>query len=271
MTCHVEWGAELLRHLPDCEPIARIVRHHHERYDGARLPRRAGGDADPARQPDHRGLRRLRRDGLRPARTGAPCPTRARARGAARRRRRRSSTRPPWRRAAASPTKRVDAALALELNRRCSLREGVPFPPGSPGVRTVRGSDPRQAEAMKPVARVDRRRVMRAVARALRLLERRAARAAGRGGRPRRVRRDLRPLPPGRCTATACRSCATATTRRTRSRARCCTRCGRSRASDARHRAAAVALPDRPQRVDRRCCARRRSELAADARSCRGR
>ena len=38
MTCHVEWGAELLRHLPDCESIAGIVRHHHERYDGRGYP-----------------------------------------------------------------------------------------------------------------------------------------------------------------------------------------------------------------------------------------
>jgi putative nucleotidyltransferase with HDIG domain len=38
MACHVEWGAEILRHLPDCESIARIVRHHHERYDGGGYP-----------------------------------------------------------------------------------------------------------------------------------------------------------------------------------------------------------------------------------------
>jgi HD-GYP domain-containing protein (c-di-GMP phosphodiesterase class II) len=38
MACHVEWGAELLRHLPDCEGVARIVRHHHERYDGRGYP-----------------------------------------------------------------------------------------------------------------------------------------------------------------------------------------------------------------------------------------
>ncbi|MEA2448139.1 MAG: hypothetical protein QOG63_71 [Thermoleophilaceae bacterium] len=38
MVCHVEWGAELLRHLPDCEPIAHIVRHHHEWYDGHGYP-----------------------------------------------------------------------------------------------------------------------------------------------------------------------------------------------------------------------------------------
>jgi HD-GYP domain-containing protein (c-di-GMP phosphodiesterase class II) len=38
MACHVEWGAELLRHLPDCEPIAHIVRHHHEQYNGGGYP-----------------------------------------------------------------------------------------------------------------------------------------------------------------------------------------------------------------------------------------
>jgi putative nucleotidyltransferase with HDIG domain len=38
MACHVEWGAELLRHLPDCEAIAEIVRHHHERFDGGGYP-----------------------------------------------------------------------------------------------------------------------------------------------------------------------------------------------------------------------------------------
>jgi two-component system, cell cycle response regulator len=38
MACHVEWGSELLRHLPECGKIARIVRHHHERYDGGGYP-----------------------------------------------------------------------------------------------------------------------------------------------------------------------------------------------------------------------------------------
>jgi HD-GYP domain-containing protein (c-di-GMP phosphodiesterase class II) len=38
MACHVEWGAELLRNLPGCAPIATIVRHHHERYDGRGYP-----------------------------------------------------------------------------------------------------------------------------------------------------------------------------------------------------------------------------------------
>jgi HD-GYP domain-containing protein (c-di-GMP phosphodiesterase class II) len=38
MVCHAEWGAELLLHLPGCESIARIVRHHHERFDGRGYP-----------------------------------------------------------------------------------------------------------------------------------------------------------------------------------------------------------------------------------------
>jgi HD-GYP domain-containing protein (c-di-GMP phosphodiesterase class II) len=47
MACHVEWGAELLRHLPDCEPIARMVRHHHERFDGSGYPDGLKGDRIP--------------------------------------------------------------------------------------------------------------------------------------------------------------------------------------------------------------------------------
>jgi putative nucleotidyltransferase with HDIG domain len=47
MACHVEWGAELLRHLPECESIARIVRHHHERYDGEGYPDGLKGEEIP--------------------------------------------------------------------------------------------------------------------------------------------------------------------------------------------------------------------------------
>jgi HD-GYP domain-containing protein (c-di-GMP phosphodiesterase class II) len=47
MACHVEWGAELLRHLPDCEPIAHIVRHHHEQYDGGGYPDGLAGGEIP--------------------------------------------------------------------------------------------------------------------------------------------------------------------------------------------------------------------------------
>ena len=47
MACHVEWGAEILRHLPGCEPIARFVRHHHERYDGRGYPDGLRGEEIP--------------------------------------------------------------------------------------------------------------------------------------------------------------------------------------------------------------------------------
>jgi putative nucleotidyltransferase with HDIG domain len=47
MACHVEWGAEMLRHLPDCEAIAHIVRHHHERYDGGGYPDGLAADEIP--------------------------------------------------------------------------------------------------------------------------------------------------------------------------------------------------------------------------------
>ena len=47
MACHVEWGAELLRHLPECESLARIVRHHHERYDGGGYPDGLKGEEIP--------------------------------------------------------------------------------------------------------------------------------------------------------------------------------------------------------------------------------
>jgi putative nucleotidyltransferase with HDIG domain len=47
MACHVEWGAELLRHLPGCEWIAQIVRHHHERFDGGGYPDGLSGDDIP--------------------------------------------------------------------------------------------------------------------------------------------------------------------------------------------------------------------------------
>jgi HD-GYP domain-containing protein (c-di-GMP phosphodiesterase class II) len=47
MAYHVDSGVELLRHLPDCAPIARVVRHHHERWDGAGYPDGLAGDEIP--------------------------------------------------------------------------------------------------------------------------------------------------------------------------------------------------------------------------------
>jgi HD-GYP domain-containing protein (c-di-GMP phosphodiesterase class II) len=47
MARHAEWGAELLRHLPDCETVAPLIRHHHERWDGGGYPDALGRDEIP--------------------------------------------------------------------------------------------------------------------------------------------------------------------------------------------------------------------------------
>ena len=57
-------GAEMVAALGDPE-LTRIVRHHHERLDGAGYPGRLSGERDPARGPDHRGRRHVRCDHVR--------------------------------------------------------------------------------------------------------------------------------------------------------------------------------------------------------------
>jgi hypothetical protein len=44
---HVQIGHDLLRNLPLLEPVAEVVRHHHERYDGTGYPDGLKGDAIP--------------------------------------------------------------------------------------------------------------------------------------------------------------------------------------------------------------------------------
>src|SRR3712207_3968437 len=44
---HAVWGAELIEHLPGLERVARIVRHHHERYDGRGYPSGLAGEYIP--------------------------------------------------------------------------------------------------------------------------------------------------------------------------------------------------------------------------------
>lgn len=43
MACHPEWGASLVRHLPDCATIALAIRHHHESWDGSGYPEGLAG------------------------------------------------------------------------------------------------------------------------------------------------------------------------------------------------------------------------------------
>jgi two-component system, cell cycle response regulator len=40
---HSVWGADLVGRIPGLELVARIVRHHHERYDGEGYPDRLAG------------------------------------------------------------------------------------------------------------------------------------------------------------------------------------------------------------------------------------
>jgi HD-GYP domain-containing protein (c-di-GMP phosphodiesterase class II) len=40
---HSVWGADLIGRIPGLEAVARIVRHHHERYDGEGYPDRLAG------------------------------------------------------------------------------------------------------------------------------------------------------------------------------------------------------------------------------------
>ncbi|MBV9327996.1 MAG: HD domain-containing protein [Chloroflexi bacterium] len=44
---HAQIGHDLLRQIPILEPVANIVRHHHERYDGGGYPDGLGGAAIP--------------------------------------------------------------------------------------------------------------------------------------------------------------------------------------------------------------------------------
>ena len=71
MAEHPVIGERILRGIGGFAPVADIVRHEHESYDGSRLSRRARRRRHPDRQPDHPRLRRLPRDDERPALPGA--------------------------------------------------------------------------------------------------------------------------------------------------------------------------------------------------------
>ena len=47
MRGHAVWGADLVRRIPGLEEVGRIVRHHHERYDGDGYPDRLTGSDIP--------------------------------------------------------------------------------------------------------------------------------------------------------------------------------------------------------------------------------
>ena len=67
MRRHTVIGERIIRAAPSLAHAAELVRYSHERFDGAGYPDALSGERDPARRQHHRRLRRLRRDGLRPA------------------------------------------------------------------------------------------------------------------------------------------------------------------------------------------------------------
>ena len=67
MERHPVIGWEILRDIDFLGDAKLVVRHHHERWDGARLSRRAGGRGHPARGAALRGRRHARRADDRPA------------------------------------------------------------------------------------------------------------------------------------------------------------------------------------------------------------
>ena len=66
MRQHTAIGERILNAAPALQPVARLVRASHERWDGGGYPDGLAGDAIPLGRADHRRLRRLRRDDLRP-------------------------------------------------------------------------------------------------------------------------------------------------------------------------------------------------------------
>ena len=61
MVKHPQIGSEILRHIDFLDEAKVVVMHHHERWDGERLPRRARGRGHPAAGARVRGRRHARR------------------------------------------------------------------------------------------------------------------------------------------------------------------------------------------------------------------
>ena len=64
---HPELGERIIAPIDRLQDVRPIVRHCHERWDGARLPRRHRRRGDPARVAHHLRLRRVPRDDDRPS------------------------------------------------------------------------------------------------------------------------------------------------------------------------------------------------------------
>ena len=67
MRTHPETGSEILRHIDFLDDAMDVVRHHHERWDGAGYPDGLAGEEIPRAGARLRARRHARRDHLRPA------------------------------------------------------------------------------------------------------------------------------------------------------------------------------------------------------------
>ena len=128
---HPAIGERILRAIPGMGGIARIVRHEHERFDGAGYPDGLVRRRDPDREPDHPRLRRVPRDDLRP-----PLPQGHAARGCRprARRQRRDPVRPAGHRSSDRLAVRLRSAAA----------------PPAPGRSVARGNESRPARLARP-------------------------------------------------------------------------------------------------------------------------
>ena len=65
MKTHAELGEKILEPLVAMRPIGKMVRHHHEFYDGDGISGQARGREDSVRLANHRDRRRVRHDYVR--------------------------------------------------------------------------------------------------------------------------------------------------------------------------------------------------------------
>ena len=127
MRRHSTIGEAILLEVPGYADMAEVVRSHHERWDGAGLPRQPRRRADPAARPADRGRRLLQRHDLEPALPGRHV---ARARHRAARAREGQPVRGrPRRRVPARPRARagVVPARAVHARRRRASRRSRPW------------------------------------------------------------------------------------------------------------------------------------------------